>query len=1034
MSGRKTPFILVPWQYDFMQAVLALALKQCSGDIGKAVFIFPHSRPARYLERLIRQDERVKKPCLMPQMLPIGKIFQAIWAEHHQPASGIGLLDRVGLLLDCVREEQKASPGNLDKLPTDDAETFFPWGVRLANLFEECFINNRTPSGFLHLEDELMPFAAAILSRLSGLYSRYMAGLEANGWTTPGFTAQKAVRALEHGASASALGGGKRIYIAGFYSPSGAEDALFKKLWSEYAATVLWHADPALMEHNAHWSCSELEVWRKSWGTGLELFVPEVLASNAEPAYTEPDIAFYGGYDVHSQLAAMRKILEQQSLSGGIEADKADDENEHVFADTAVILPDTSLLLPCLHHIGTSDVNISMGYPLTNTPLNRFFESILALHQHARSGGQYWKDCIQLLRQPYVKMLHGAFGENSAAPWRELLLRTENALRRGKRYVHLPELMQKAMEDMDVGENLEILNQQYETFKANFVDAFLAANSLAALAKSLENICTLLLNAGGEVWPRFPIDAECLYRFMQSVIPELRESALATEPLPQSALFSIVRELIRALRVPFDAYPLTALQIMGLLESRLLSFKTVLILDATDDLLPGAIQNDPLLPDSLRAELGLPNSARRQQLNAYYFFRLLNGAKKVHLFWQEGVEPRGVQDAKKLKSRFIEELLWKHERKLGRLLAPDQAQTPRHDQAADNVPMFTDGPLHYIGSNVAPVLLRHRALQAGDAERARIRRILSAPVSATRLNSYLRCPAAFYYRNILGLKPLDGVNEDDDPLAVGDIFHQTLRDFYSDKLGRNLNGKTISRTELANIFLRRLQAHGSMAELPADVAAMLRVSGPRRLGEYLSNQPENTTVLALETPMHAPLAGANGATYQLTGQMDRIDLRMHDGTEKLVILDYKTGNISSLNPDFWQDSGIWKALEDGAADFADQGFFNAIAEQMDDVQLPMYLYLASFGRMEREKGLVHAGFADASNVCNAGWVSLRQSGKEIFMLPEDMPESDKRDIIENKTELVLDYLLGHMAASKTFFTRPSRLCDYCDFREICIVL
>ena len=60
-------------------------------------------------------------------------------------------------------------------------------------------------------------------------------------------------------------------------------------------------------------------------------------------------------------------------------------------------------------------------------------------------------------------------------------------------------------------------------------------------------------------------------------------------------------ELVRAERVPFEADPLTGLQVLGMLETRLLRFSRVFLVDVTDDRLPGAPIRSPLLPDSLRA-------------------------------------------------------------------------------------------------------------------------------------------------------------------------------------------------------------------------------------------------------------------------------------------------------------------------------------------------------------------------------------------------------------------------------------------------
>lgn len=134
---------------------------------------------------------------------------------------------------------------------------------------------------------------------------------------------------------------------------------------------------------------------------------------------------------------------------------------------------------------------------------------------------------------------------------------------------------------------------------------------------------------------------------MQRVIPALKDNGMADTPLPWPLMQAMLLELVRAERVPFEADPLTGLQVLGMLETRLLRFSRVFLVDVTDDRLPGAPIRSPLLPDSLRALLGLPDTRNREQLAAYTFHRLIAGADEVWLYWQEGVETSGLFERQK---------------------------------------------------------------------------------------------------------------------------------------------------------------------------------------------------------------------------------------------------------------------------------------------------------------------------------------------------------------------------------------------------
>lgn len=1022
MNTRPAPFLLIPWRAPFLPGLLRLALEDSAGRLEECLFIFPHARPIRYMTRLIRLEQTIPKPCLPPHMLPVNALFEEILAEKGIFSTPAGLLDQIGLLLACVREEELESPEDGQAFPIKETADFFPWGARLAALFEECFIHNRDPAdlpGNLDpalLEDELRPFAARLISRLARLYRRYAQGLAERQWSTPGLTAKQAAQAASQDPE-PALFQARHIYLAGFCSPSGSEEIIFKLLWQKYGAKVVIHADPDLDGENGHWSCAELRAWMQKWSAPK----PSLLLYSTQEAANAgqgPEINFYNAYDAHSQLAAMQKALKDR-LPG----------------DTALILPDASLLAPVLHHLDERDVNISMGYPLASTSLNRFLQGICALHERSRPGGQYRQDCIRLLRHPYVKML-GDTPEAETAPgknlWRSLLLQAENALRQGRRYVRLPLLLQELAAQSDSKENLEKLQPICELFKLNFIELWEQADDLRSLALVLENLCSLLLRKGEALWSRFPLDAECLYRFTRFLLPELKNSALSREKLPQAALFAIFRELAQAGRVPFEADPLTAVQIMGLLESRLLNFHNVFILDATEDLLPGVGSEDPLLPDSLRPGLGLPGHERRASMQAYYFYRLIQGAEKVSLFWPEGVETRGLQDAKKLRSRFVEELIWQTEQKLGRLLNAKTVTTKKSfsDAGSISLPMRGDGPLHIMGSVISPLRVQRRSLEASPPARARCRRILSRPLSATRLNSYLRCPAAFYYGEIAALSPLAEAREHDDPLAVGELLHQALRDFYQDKLQRPLRREELDEAELSALFLRAL-AGDEAADLPPDAKAMLKISGPRHLAAMLQKQPPETTVRALELPLRA-LLSADGFSFQLHGRLDRLDeRRLADGSIGAVILDYKTGSIHSPEETFWSDLSIWKHLREGTADTGDAGLFLSVAEGLKDVQLPLYMYLAAFGAPEEDKA--RALFPPVRAPRNAAWVDLRGEGKEIWLFPPDLGAEEAEDRLAD-INLLLEYILLHLARAQSFAPRAGDSCRFCEFREICIVL
>lgn len=121
-------------------------------------------------------------------------------------------------------------------------------------------------------------------------------------------------------------------------------------------------------------------------------------------------------------------------------------------------------------------------------------------------------------------------------------------------------------------------------------------------------------------------NGKAMYRLARHAAPVLRQNCLAQTPFGKHVLYGIVRQVLQQERVPFEAEPLAGLQVLGMLETRMLHFDRVLIVDATDDKLPGNPAQDPLLPDSLRQVLGLPDARRRERATAHTLYRLCAGA------------------------------------------------------------------------------------------------------------------------------------------------------------------------------------------------------------------------------------------------------------------------------------------------------------------------------------------------------------------------------------------------------------------------
>lgn len=949
------------------------ALELTHGHLGEAVIIFPHGRPARHLIDRIRNNPAITKPCLLPRMHTVQELFALIHSEQAQrPPHMIDLLDRVGLLLECVKSLASPETELLQRLHHGGERHFFPWGVRLAALMEEFFTQGVTPNDLTYMEGHVSPFAATLLESLGQLHSAYTTKLDERGWSTPGFDACKAA---QHPEWLPPSIQNRTLLIAGFAALTGTEEAVFKHLWKQGAAHILLYTDPAVAsmgKHKVHWTCEDHIKWITSW------HAETILA--CEPSGITPHIDFCEGYDVHSQLHELETIL-----AG------ADD-----LSHSAVILPDTGLLMPVLHHLPAKDVNISMGYPLSRSPLFRLLETIMRLQETALTAPQrlyHWRACIDLIRHPYLKMLT----IDEERPLADIFHAVEARIRQESRFVDIAALLEEELRAADLTPDaLELGHTVLEVC----LTLWNAASTPLRVASAMQQLCHILLTHGGDLWQRFPIDAECLYRLMQRVIPALSTSSLAETPFPQDVLFTIVRETIKAERVPFEADPLGGLQVLGMLESRLLHFKRVIVLDATDDVLPGAPKNDPLLPDSLRPLVGLPDSRHRERVAAHNFHRMLAGTEHVTLLWQSGTERSGLLDEKKIRSRFVEELLWHEERKAQRILIPGEA------------------PLRAITCAVRPTTRTLRSIEKTDAIQEQLLHYLEKPLSPSQLDAYIRCPFRFFHQYLCGLMPPDEVMEGDDPAAIGELLHDTLYSVYAPWKGLSVTKKELETSGLAQCFLDKLHQSPLMRQLPIDSLVMLEAAGTLRLQSFVKQQPDRTTIIYLEHTVSAMLQTPM-ASRRLTGRLDRVDRR----DEGDVILDYKSGSVHTIPPSFWEHEELWN----GIAQTQQQRFITAnddplplLAQTISSVQLPCYLHMYKEAQPE-------------STVYDAALIELRSKGEEHFLLGARLDSSHREAILNNMIPTLLNFIVHHMEASSHFIPHEGKHCDWCSFAKLCKV-
>jgi len=1015
---------VVPLRQNLLKCVASdIAAKFYSPDdplsLAQVTVIVPHRRGILYLRHYLLQTVNADnadrpRPLISPRFLTIEDwVNQLAVAAERRPGRALDLTDQAWLLFRLVKDLgiYKDVAGSWDR--------FFGWGVRLAGIIDEIDREMIDPKDIRYPED-VPPEAHALLERLKEIYEGFSATLDEQGLTTQGRRFRRAAEAVAEGApeadaaararaqaDAAARSTPGSTYLVGFYATSQAEDRLFRHLFDQGAA-VFWHADPEGLP-------PLYRRWQEAWK--VETVTVEARGDTGDTnAAGSPRVHFHEAYDLHAELRAAEAAL-------------ADTPTNHP-DQCALVLPDPSALVPMLYNIPESlPVNISLGYPLERSSVAALFERIMLLEEGKnKSGAHYYQDYLALIRHPYVRRLPTP----NAKDGRIVLHLLEDKIRQYGR----PFLGQADIRDLVAisygergdgalfsgeGIDLEEAVAHLDQLHANLIRPWQKIRTPRDLAAALRRTVGFLLApflGRTQFAAEQLLDNEFVHALAEQVIPSLEDALFAAEPMAQGLLFTLLRSLIHMTRVPFEGQPLKGLQILGLLETRLLAFDRVIMLDVNEGVVPAHEEVNPLLPEPLRPAVGLPSKEKEEAITRYHFERLLGSAREVHLVWQASTSTSASGlEGKKTRSRFVEARLWDEESKAGRLL--DEVI----QQEVLTIP--------------AQALVKEEGLARTGADAAKVMDFMRTHgakhgISATLLNTYLRCPANFLYRYILRLELPESPLEEIDSAELGTLVHKALEAYFRPHAGGEyVKARHSDPGRLVALF-RELYGESPMyRSLGAEKQIFLESAVAHRLRSYVDAMPDSTFIESIEQRYTAMLATSLG-DLQLGGKVDRIDRR--DG--KRIILDYKTGSVGTFSAGHFE-----KAL----AEMAPPEIFNyeglkQVREAITDLQLPLYVMLVASAATKdlAAKRTGPSGATGAADILSA-YVELRSPGRDqfkerYFVRPDRLAAVG--DIYEawfaETFPALLAYLIDHMAKAPRFYRATDEAdCGHCDYQAIC---
>ena len=627
-----------------------------------------------------------------------------------------------------------------------------------------------------------------------------------------------------------------QIFFCNFFYLHKTEETVIKSLYESKKALVFFQGD------EREWSV--LEKISKSLDSSIQ---PQ---KNLKPRY---ELSIDCGFDLHSQVCLVREKLKTIE-----HRDK-----------TVIVLPDPDSLIPLLSEMTTpiNDFNVSMGYPLKRSSLYSLFEDLFKAQETKKGKEYYAKDYLRLLSHPLIKNL-AILGEASVTrvlvhKIEEIVLGIEKTSLGGSLFVKLDDIQQEERlyeatlemtKRMDIKVTATDLKSIVQQLHRLLFQAWETIDNFSEFTHPLQEILELLLKKS--FLDKYPLNLKILERIF-SIIEELKHTSFHNEAFPKEDIFKIFKNKLDNEMVSFSGSPLKGLQILGLLETRALSFENVIVMDVNEAVLPKLKIYEPLIPRDVMMSLGLNRLEKEEEIQRYQFMRLIASAKKVHLFYQE------TED--KEKSRFIEELIWERQK------------------ASRSLDVFS------ISRASFKMKVLSREIEIAKKPH-HIAFLKEYRYSASSLNIYLHCPLRFFYQHVLGLEEKEDLLEEPEGKDIGTFIHHVLEETFLRFVGRRPNIDDSFREyffdtldkEFENEFRRKMK---SDAFLIKEVLAF-------RLKKFLDNEKKRRIkeLLCIEKVFEDRIKLA-GQHFKFKSKIDRID-RLEDNS--LLIIDYKTGSTDVM--------------------------------------------------------------------------------------------------------------------------------------------
>lgn len=808
------------------------------------VIVVPSQRSVRYIQKEL--FESTNKPMLSPKIITINRFFETISPKQ--------IIDKTRLLFELFKIHESTTSS--DNKTFDD---FYTWGKTLLSDFNEIdsylveskqlFKNLRdikeienwsfnseelteTQLKFIQFWEELGVYFAAFEKTLADKNTAYMG---------------KAVKEICNNIDwIFKRYPNEKFLFAGFNAHSPAELSVIKQLMLLGKASILFDADQYYINNGLHEAGAFIRKNLNTLGIPKQSIEFKNKLSQKEITFNIITCAQTTG-----QVKVAASILEELS--------------EEQITTTLILLAEEDLLVPLLKNIPSKvqKANITLGLSLNNSILKTWVDLIFKIQKALQNQkAAYHKDIFELCFHSFMEEIL-THEEKQELVQLETTIKKNNLIYIDPNKLTLPEKLKP------------IFQLIYTDWNADWLAGIHTIRQISSHIYSFLKDENEYEKALLETFDNGIIDLQnCL-----------------TEAAPQMSLATfknIFTQHYANLSIAYFGNPIDGLQIMGLLETRMLDFKRIIVIGMNEKNMPPSNQINSLIPMDLRSYFNMPTVREKQGIFAHHFYRLLHEAEEVYITYSAS-NSSDMNSSEK--SRYIMQL---------------ELELPQINPKATF--LYKDYTIDNTQVDVRPF-----SIQKNEYNLQLIESYLQKGISASALGAFYQCPLDFFYKYILKFRDETRVEEDIEANTFGSLIHEALENLYTPFINHTLTTKpivlkSISKTEI-ELFKKHIDHELHIGFKKHFNSENAFKTGKNRLtfemSKKLSNSflnyeinhlnaiQSNIYVEALEEKLTAEipniLLGETGKTItlRLNGIIDRIDF--HNGGYHII--DYKTGKV-----------------------------------------------------------------------------------------------------------------------------------------------